>query len=479
MKMWAWVVLAALGLGMMVLTYQKLIRGDPQAPWGAGFLFVGDGKPAKEPKAGSLLSTRLRLLPAGPAAEALAKAVAAVTPLDRSRVEARIRPKLVELPASEMVPLEGWLREGTMPQAGRHEVLAGSQTPPGEHLRVADKPLSVVGVLRPSVALFADCYLIPASASADELFTKGDADVQPVRVLRLRPSESGNRQALVEAIEAFPSKTFTLLAPQGRPDRRAFLVYLAAQALFLLGGTGVVISLYRWLAGRVKAPLVAEPLKELSRRPRLLWSVHLVYFGLFIVGALVIYQVPDLHSVMMMAVQGEIGGGGKGVLATAGRAYQSGNILYAAAVTFVINFLIGSVAQISLPSMIIPGIGALLAIIRATLWGLLLGPSDNTLALTMLAHSGTLLLEGAGYILATFFALLMPICLFTSGQVVRKPAADEWESLEGDNPARTETAGRRFLHALALNLKGNLLVAMVLAVAACYEAVEVIVMAGL
>ena len=39
-------------------------------------------------------------------------------------------------------------------------------------------------------------------------------------------------------------------------------------------------------------------------------------------------------------------------------------------------------------------------------------------------------------------------------------------------------AWRRFASAVLLNIQGNLLVALVLAMAACYEAVEVILMAG-
>ena len=154
-------------------------------------------------------------------------------------------------------------------------------------------------------------------------------------------------------------------------------------------------------------------------------------------------------------------------------------MLYAAAVTFVINFFAGSLGMISMPSMIIPGCGALLAVFRATLWGILLGPSETTLAYMMLPHTGTLLLEGGGYILAAFFALLIPVYLFGSGRAVPKPP---W-SMSGRRPkTSTSLQGRRprsgSIGALLLNLKGNLLVAMVLAVAACYEAVEVILMAG-
>ncbi len=117
-----------------------------------------------------------------------------------------------------------------------------------------------------------------------------------------------------------------------------------------------------------------------------------------------IYQLPALNTVLMAAIQGELSSKGQGVLAVAGRAYGSGNMIYAAVVTFIVNFFLGSLAMITLPSMIIPGVGAPLAALRATFWGLLLGPSQVTIAYVMRAHIGTLLLEGEGYILAAFFA---------------------------------------------------------------------------
>ena len=103
-----------------------------------------------------------------------------------------------------------------------------------------------------------------------------------------------------------------------------------------------------------------------------------------------------------------------------------------------------------------------------------------TLAYAMKAHTGTLLLEGEGYILAAFFALLIPIYLFGSSAPLQKAAVSDPSELE---PAASEekasTARSRFKHAVVLNLKANVLVAIVLVVAACYEAFEVISMAGL
>ena len=65
------------------------------------------------------------------------------------------------------------------------------------------------------------------------------------------------------------------------------------------------------------------------------------------------------------------------MLAVAGRAYGTGNMLYAAVVTFVINFFLGSLAMITIPSLIIPGCGGLLAIFRATSLGSLARPVGN------------------------------------------------------------------------------------------------------
>ena len=118
-------------------------------------------------------------------------------------LETRLRSKLIELPLDEMAPLAGWLREGRMPEPGKHEVLAGSQTPPGDTLSVAGKTLKVVGILQPSVALLADCYLAPAHPSMDVFFPKADGDVRRCEV-RLR-------------LDAGPARSQAARAGRSRP----------------------------------------------------------------------------------------------------------------------------------------------------------------------------------------------------------------------------------------------------------------------
>jgi hypothetical protein len=73
-----------------------------------------------------------------------------------------------------------------------------------------------------------------------------------------------------------------------------------------------------------------------------------------------------------------------------------------------------------------------------------------------LPHSFTLLLEGEGYILASFFVLLVPIYLCS--------------------PPAGPSLRTRYVRSILLNFQGNLLVLGVLAVAAIYEATLVILL---
>jgi hypothetical protein len=231
----------------------------------------------------------------------------------------------------------------------------------------------------------------------------------------------------------------------------AFWSFFAGEALFLIAGSFVLTDFYLFLARRFRWGLLRQPMDELLKRRDLLLALHLSYFGLTLLFTLVAYQVPGVQHSLLSSVRKAIG---HGLLAPAVAAYSSGDILRAAGMTLLINFLAGSIAVITIPSLVLPGVGALLPAVRASLWGFLLAPTSHKLLHSMTLHTGTVLLEGAGYILAAFFALMVPVYLFGRRQ-------------EG-------SAGQRYVRALLLNLKGNVLVAVVLAVAALYEATEVI-----
>ncbi len=74
---------------------------------------------------------------------------------------------------------------------------------------------------------------------------------------------------------------------------------------------------------------------------------------------------------------------------------------------------------------------------------------------------------------------MIPICLFGTSAPHQKPAvSDPWELEPAASEEKASTAWSRFKRAVVLNLKANVLVAIVLVFAACYEAFEVISMAG-
>jgi hypothetical protein len=226
-------------------------------------------------------------------------------------------------------------------------------------------------------------------------------------------------------------------------------------ALLLLGGCLALFTLYCILADKIRNKWLRLPLAEIRKYKYLFIAMNLIYFGTVLLFMLVSFAVPELQSCFLVGVASEITEG-SGPLAIAGKAYMSKNILLAAVATFAINFPLGSLLVITLPSIIVPGSGVLVAGFRSMLWGLILAPAFTELTAMMVPHSVTLLLEGHAYVIAAFFGLLIPIYLFRKS--------------EGPN------VGVRYGRAVLMNVRGNLLVIIVLVIAAIYEAVEVIMM---
>jgi len=469
MKPWIWLVVAAVGWSMMLAGYTSRARLDSSAPWSSGLIVIGPvetkgkggekGTPAEEGTLPGAIPVRLRLLSANDAAELLLIFLGDAAPERAIGTKAHVRVKLIELPLDKAGVDSSALESGRLPEAGRDEIIAGARVERRDQLLVGGRSLKVVGVLKPDVALFADSFLIPPSDSASKLFPAVVPSVLPARLVPMPAERLRDEKTRKDFEKAFPTEKYAAFAPSERLDSRPFYLYLAGLALLLLGGSGALIGFFRWLAARpgmstkAGAHFFAEPLVEMSRRPRLLWAVHLLYFGIVIAGSVLIYEQPEVQTVLLGKV-GEALAANNNPLGFAGDAYRSGNIARAALVTFVINFFLGSLAYITLPSVFLFGFGLLLSWLRAFMWGFLLAPAIPALAYSMLPHSGTMLLEGEGYILAAFFGFLIPIHTVSSRL--------------GGNPLS------RWGRVLLLNFTANFWIALVLAVAAIYEATEVI-----
>jgi hypothetical protein len=459
MKAWVWIIIASAGFAVMLAAYATRARVDSDAPWSSGLIVISREASAEKNGRAGAIPARLRLLSSSGIAEMLLFATGDLVPDKALGVKGQVRVKLIGLPLAMVGIGADWLESGRLPEAGRNEVVAGAKIEPSETLLVGGETLKVVGTLKPGLALFATSYLFPSEAiPADTTKKLFPAEVPTVLHAWLVPNsaeELRDPKVRNELEEIFPPKQFAWVTPQDRLEPRAFYLYLSGLGIFLLGGSGAIIGLFRWLAGKVKSPFFAAPLLEMKARPRLVWSVHLLYFGLAIGGSTLAYELADAQVVLLGKVR-EALATKSSPLGIAAEAYFSGNIPLAAAVTFAISFLLGSLAVITLPSVVVPGVGAFVAGIGAAAWGLILAPVTQALAHAMLPRSGTMLLAGEGYILAMLFGLLVPI------HIVQRRL--------GGNPFT------RFGRVVLLNFKANFWIALVLAVAAIYEATEVILM---
>jgi hypothetical protein len=131
--------------------------------------------------------------------------------------------------------------------------------------------------------------------------------------------------------------------------------------------------------------------------------LNLAYYGLVLVGLAVAALYRPVQESLYEAVGMAFGEGG--TFAPVTEAYIGGEVFKAIGLTFVINLLLGSFASITLPSLIVPFSGWLVAAYRAVLWGILycpvpgveLSPSNILFGATAVI---LLLLEGQGYVLA-------------------------------------------------------------------------------
>jgi hypothetical protein len=480
MKILSWVVLGAIGFGIMCFGYSERERASPGAPWAEGLILIGPPPAAGEALPGGATPVLLRLLPGSERAQEFLKGIDMALPKKAAQLRAQLQHKLIAVPLKALAIDESSLESGRLPSEEGGEVLAGPGSEYRPSIPSGNRTYAVVGRLKRDYGLFERSYLVPARDAEAASMPRDDRDVREATLLQLSDRQVRDPKVREQLEHAFPAAKYERIAPADRLDSRAFYLYISGLAIMLLGGSGALISLYQGLAFRAQGSKppdspelaantpealerkpwpswLAAPLIELDRRPRLVWALHIGYFGLVIVGAIVVHLLPELQTILLSQVSDALNAKG-GPLGAAGQAYGSRNILRAATVTFGVNFFLGSLLMITLPSMIVPGCGILLAILRSFAWGLLLAPTMGMLALTMIPHSGTLLLEGEGYILATIFAVLIPIRTF--------------DSRLGEGPAM------RFARAILLNVQASVWVAIVLAVAAIYEATEVIAMMG-
>ena len=383
MRAWMWAFVAAMGWGAMLAAFATRVRPDSRSPWGRGAVVVGPELPAELAQTGHATRMRLRNLPAIERTEAILGVLRQVAKDKAADLELGLRPRLLLLPLDKAGIDASSLQSGSMPIPGRDQVIAGASAAHHDRVMADDRELDVVGVLKPEFALVRNDYLVPPSEKTEALFPDGDPSVHPATLVQLTSHDLRDRQVLQKLQKSLPAPKYKLLMPMEWLEPKTYYLYLGGLAAFLLGGSGALIGLFRGLAARARrrspdggddhgneladpakspAPPVwwASPLIEMERRPRLVWGVHLVYFGFVIAGSVLVYNLHDVQAILLSNVADALGAS-SGPLATAARAYGTGSIIRAAAVTFVINFFLGSLLMITLPSIVVPGSGIFMA----------------------------------------------------------------------------------------------------------------------
>ncbi len=180
-------------------------------------------------------------------------------------------------------------------------------------------------------------------------------------------------------------------------------------------------------------------------------SLNLLYFGVFAVAAVYAFINPAAQTELTALAGDAFSPTGR--LGPLVRAYLEGNLLAAILLTFAVNLVGATMLALTLPSALIPFAGILIGVYRAILWGVLFSPTGtSTLGPALWPHVPTILVEGEAYVVA-----MLGVWLWW--QPVFARAGQRW---------------RAWRMGLVLQLRVYTVVAALLALAATYEAIEVI-----
>ncbi|MHB0869973.1 MAG: hypothetical protein ACYC5J_11020 [Chloroflexota bacterium] len=198
---------------------------------------------------------------------------------------------------------------------------------------------------------------------------------------------------------------------------------------------------------------MVAPLMLIRRHLKAYLLLNGTFYSLVVLGTLFAFAIPEAQAALTRAI---LEGFNAPPLSLARDAYQSKNVPAAALVTFLVNSVFGSFLTLTVPSLLIPYAGVAIGLYRAAIWGVALAPTSPELARAMVPHSLTLLLEGQGYILAMFGVHIL------------------WASVLAGLRKELPGLGAGYLAGLRGYWVLYRLILLVLAVAAIYEALEVI-----
>lgn len=187
--------------------------------------------------------------------------------------------------------------------------------------------------------------------------------------------------------------------------------------------------------------------------------INVLYYGLVILGMVISAFNPSIQKSILNSANKSISAG---VLSHVGKAYLGGHILSAMVHTFIFNLFIGSISLITIPSLI-PIIGCiwglLFSMFRAIDWGMIFSPIIPQMQLGMFPNCILLIVEGQAFIMAMLAVFIMlKASLF---------------------PVKVNAQSHKKGYIVGLKYTAYIYIAVTItfAIAAIYEALEVILIA--
>jgi len=376
----------------------------------------------------------------------------------RARLGDRERVVLLDVPRATLEPL---LVSGVMPEPGSQQVLAGDLATL-DAVVMDDVTFKVVGRLGRGIGDLTFAYVLPAAEAPAGPFSAASG-ATPARLYPngVPHAEAGPGETNADDSEATPPESRARNTLDCGPWA-GFVRTTPAVAwgttlgllLVAVGGAMGQIRLLSWLGrtGRVRS--FSPALSEIAARPWLGLTVHVVLYGLLFAGFGLGIGWPVFNAHLMQFVSGEFADGS---LSYIGSAYASGNILRAAAATFFHNYVYATVCLGILPSLIVPFAGVVKNAVSFLLLGFVAAPIWTGSAAPLTYHAVTLTLELEAYVVAAFLVSVLPVRIF-NGLVHGRFVA---EAAQG----------------LRVIGSGTLLLGLMLAIAALYEAVTLILLA--
>jgi len=352
------------------------------------------------------------------------------------------------------------LASGRLPEHGKPEAVAGYLAQ-GTTFKLDDQQVQVVGRLRPSVGGVQYSFIMFGNGEYESFFdSEGDALSGWVD-----PTGEDRLETLLKSLDTEDTEEFVILPAHSRTETVYTLSTIMGLILVAAGGTLVLYRLLARLNHRRQMQRLMEAeealpmglfepvLCALVKHPVSFAALNIAFYTTMFVLMLVAIETPLLNYRLGNVVSGAFT---EGDLKYVGLAYASGNIWWAAFATFQQNFLVATVFANVLPSLIIPFFGPFRNLISFAFIGFIMSPLWIGSTQSYIYHSITMVIELQAYIIASFAMILWPLKL-----------------IQG---IRQNRFGAGAVSGLALVGSATALAAIILIIAAIYEAVTLILL---